>query len=87
MSDLVYRTMCNDGSQRMTETLWIIGVGRGGLGGWSPPNIFLEGAEPPQYFRPDSIMLTYYYKLLPKVLKGFALSAPPIFMPLIRQRG
>ena len=23
-------------------------------GGWSPPNIFLEGAEPPQYFRPDS---------------------------------
>ena len=34
-----------------SRTLVIIGVGGGG--GWSPPNIFLEGAEPPQYFRPD----------------------------------
>ena len=35
-----------------------IGIGRWGLGGLEPPppppNIFLEGAEPPQYFRPDS---------------------------------
>ena len=30
------------------------GEGGGGLGGLGPPNIFREGAEPPQYFRPDS---------------------------------
>ena len=51
----------------------LIGVGRGG---WSPPNIFVEGAEPPQYFG-LILRCLVNYKLLPKVLKGFVLCQPP----------
>ena len=48
------------------------------MGGLEPPNIFLEGAEPPQYFRPGSCN----FELLPKVLKGFVLCQPPQYLCL-----
>ena len=58
---------------------------KGGWGGWSPPNIFLEGAEPHQYFRPDSCW-HIIISSSPKCLKALRSVPPPILMPLIRLR-
>ena len=53
---------------------------KGGSGGLQPPQYFSGGGRAP----PNILGLILNYKLLPKVLKGFAHSpAPPIFMPLI----
>ena len=51
-----------------------------GWGAGAPPIFFWRGQSPPIFL--GWFLLTYNYKLLPKVLKGFALCQPPQYLCL-----